>query len=226
MRYAFLLMLFISATVSTPIRAADAPSGLPLGIAVSGLVGRLLVANGAHVEAGDPILQMDCRPQEQQIKVRAADLSAAEAAFERVRNGPRPDEIAIGEANLGVAQARAEEAEDAYARLKGLTEGVSVTRAQLLESRRDARISDAQLNDAQKRLALLHAGSRQEDVAEALARRDSAAAQLSFAQAQLDQCTLRAPIAGAVELLATPGQFISDMTPTTLAILRPNPPTH
>ena len=226
MRSLILSVAFVLSAFSTPIWAAGAARTFPLGIAVRGLVQSVLVAEGAHVEAGQPILQMDCRPLEQEIKVRAADLYAAEAAYERVKNGPRPDEVAIGEANVGVAQARAEEAGDSYARLKALTEGVSVTRVQLLEGRRDARISAAQLNDAQKRLDLLHAGSRREDLQEAQARRDSAAAQLALSQAKLDQCTLRAPAAGVVELRATPGQFVSDAVPAVLAILTPDAPTH
>jgi HlyD family secretion protein len=190
-------------------QAAYATGGKPylLGVPVSAVVAKLLVDDHAHVEAGAAILQMDCRPLEQEIKVRAADLAAAEAVSERVRNGPRPDEIAIGEANVGVAAARAEEARDAYDRAKSLTEGVSVTHVQILETRRDARISAAQLNDAQKRLALLHAGSRDEDIAEAAARRDAAAAELTTAQARLDQCTVHAPVAGVVEWLVTPGQL-------------------
>ena len=212
-------ILAASLTLATPVAAADAPKVFLLGVAVSGLVAKELVPDGAHVAAGDAILQMDCRPLEQEIKVRDAELAAAEAVYERVRNGPRPDEIAIGEANVGVAAARAEEALDAYNRLRALTEGVSVTRAQLLEGRRDQRITAAQLNDAQKRLALLHAGSREEDIAEALARRNAAAAELSLAQARLDQCTVRAPAAGTVEFIATPGQFVSEAVPTTLAKL-------
>ena len=195
--------------LSTPAWAAGPAKPLQLGVAVSALVANILVADGAHVQAGEAILQMDCRPLEQEIKIRVADLAAAEAAYERVRNGPRPDDIAIGEANVGVAQARAEEAADTYNRLKALTEGVSVAKAQLLEARRDARISAAQLNDAQQRLELLHAGSRAEDVAEGLARHDSAAAELSLAQAKQDQCTLHAPVAGVVELRVTLGQYVS-----------------
>jgi HlyD family secretion protein len=202
--------------------AAAAENSYPLGVAVSGLVAQVLVADGAHVESGAPLVRMDCRPLEQEIRVRAADLAAAEANYQRVKNGPRPDEVAIGEANVGVAQARGEEAADAYARLRALTEGVSVTRAQLLEGRREARVTAAQLNDAQKRLALLRAGSRQEDIDEALAKRDAADAGLALEKARLDQCTVVAPAAGTVEMLATPGQYVSEYMPTTLVRLTPD----
>ncbi len=207
--------------IAAPAEAGQSKT-YALGVAVSGLVAKVLVADGAHVDAGAPILKIDCRPLEQEILMRTADLASAEANYQRVKNGPRVDEIAIGEAKVGVAQARAEEAADAYARLRALTEGVSVTRAQLLADRRDARVTAAQLNDAQKRLALLHAGSRQEDIDEAHADRDSAAAQLSVDKAKLDQCTVVAPAAGTVEILATPGQYVSEYVPTALARLTPD----
>jgi len=221
MRKAILPIVLVLIGGALPAIAAGTKS-YPLGVAVSGLVAKVLVADGAHVEAGAPLLQLDCRPLEEEVKMHTADLAAAEANYQRVKNGPRPDEIVIGEANVGVAQARAEEAADAYARLRAMTEGVSVTRAQLLAGRRDDRVTAAQLNDAQKRLALLRAGSRQEDIDEAIAERDSAAAQVALDKAKLDQCTVVAPVAGTVEMLATPGQFISEYAPATLARVTPD----
>ena len=213
------IVLALLPNVAPAVAAGSKP--YPLGVAVSGVVAKVLVADGAHVDTGAPILKIDCRPLEAQIQMNTADLAAAEANYQRVKNGSRLDEIAIGEANVGVAQAKMEEAADAYARLRALTEGVSVTRAQLLADRRDARVTAAQLNDAQKRLALLKAGNRQEDIDEALAERDSAAAQVALDKAKLDQCTVVAPVAGTVEILATPGQYVSEYVPATLARLTP-----
>jgi len=220
-------LLAMLAAVSE-VRAQSNPDGahagkvLRLGIAASGVIAKVLVADGAHVDAGQILLQLDCRPLEAEIKLRAANRNAAEAANERTQNGPRVDEIAIGEANVGVAQARAEEAQAAYARLQAMTEGVSVTRAQLLEGRRDARVTAAQLEDSRKRLELLQAGSREEDIAESHARRDAAVAELDLAQARLDQCSLRAPVAGTAQIVATLGEFVSVAVPTTLVRLAPD----
>jgi multidrug resistance efflux pump len=71
----------------------------------------------------------------------------------------------------------------------------------------------------------LQAGSRVEDIAEFLARRDAAAAQLDLAQARLDQCSLRAPVPGTVQFVATLGQFISVAVPETLVRLTPDKAT-
>jgi multidrug resistance efflux pump len=100
--------------------------------------------------------------------------------------------------------------------------GVSITLAQLLVVERDSRVADAVLVDARKKLALLRAGTRVEDIAEAKAKRDSAAAFLDEGKADLDQCSVKAPAAGTVKVLVTLGQFVSTYTPMTLIELTPD----
>jgi multidrug resistance efflux pump len=214
-----------SETASPPLvrPPGTAAKVLSLGVAATGVVEKILVADGNHVDAGQILLQIDCRPLEAETKLRAARLDAAQAAYERTRNGPRPEEVEIGVANLGVAQARADEAHDALGRANALTEGITITRAQFLETQRNARVTAAQLEDAKKRLALLRAGSRQEDIAEALARRDEAAGGLAEVRARLDQCSLRAPVAGIVQAKVTLGQFVSSYAPVTLLQLTEDP---
>jgi multidrug resistance efflux pump len=205
------------AQTTVPQRAN--PHILTLGAARSGVIQSILVQNGAHVEAGQILLRLDCGPLEKEINLRAASLAAAEASLARVRNGPRPEEIAIGEAGLGVAIARAEEAHDALQRMNGLQPGVTVTRAQLFVVERDSRIADAQQLDAAKKLALLKVGSRVEDIDEARARRDAAFASLEEGKAEFDQCTIRAPASGTIQFTVTTGQFVSIFLPTPLAQL-------
>ena len=197
-------------------------TALALGVAESGLVQAIHVADGAHVDAGQVLVELDCEPLRKEVDVRKASLAAAEANNERVVNGPRPEEIAIGEAGVGVAVARADEARAALDRAHAMEVGVSITLAQLLVVERDSRVADATLVDARKKLALLKAGSRFEDIDEAKARRDSAAALLDEGKAELDQCSVRAPAAGTVKILVTLGQFVSTYAPTTLVQLTPD----
>ena len=44
---------------------------------------------------------------------------------------------------------------------------------------------------------------------------------LTYAKAKLDECAVVAPVTGTVEILATPGQFVSKFAPATLAKLTP-----
>jgi multidrug resistance efflux pump len=219
----FLVALALSLTVSAALAETQPQrAALMLGVAQSGVVHAIDVADGAHVEAGQVLVELDCEPLRKEVDVRAANLAAAEAVQERVVNGPRPEEIAIGEAGVGVAVARAEEARATLDRAHGLEVGVSITLAQLLVAERDSRVADAVLVDARKKLALLKVGSRFEDIAEAKARRDSASASLDEAKAELDQCSVRAPVPGTVKVLVTLGQFVSTYAPTTLVQLAPD----
>jgi HlyD family secretion protein len=188
-----------------------------VGFAGSGVIKAFFVRNGDHIEKGQALAELDCLPLQKDIDFRAASLAAAEAAFERVRNGPRPEEIAIGEAVVRDAKARAVEARAARSRAEALQPGVTITIAQLLAVQRDSGVADAQLVDAMKQLALLQAGSRAEDIAEAKAKRDAAAAYLDEGHAELDQCSIQAPVSGTVQLTATVGQPVSIYAPMPVA---------
>jgi HlyD family secretion protein len=220
-RFLFALALALAASAALAQTQLQR-TALALGVAESGLVQAIHVADGAHVDAGQVLIELDCEPLRREVDVRKASLEAAEANNERVVNGPRPEEIAIGEAGVGVAVARAEEARAALDRAHAMEVGISITLAQLLVVQRDSRVADATLVDARKKLALLKAGSRFEDIAEAKARRDSAAALLDEGKAELDQCSVRAPAAGTVKILVTLGQFVSTYAPTTLVRLTPD----
>jgi len=196
---------------------------MSIGIATGGLVKEILVHEGDHVSAEQLLLTLRCEPLEAETQVRTAQLAAAQAVFDRVVHGPRREEIAVAEAVVGYATARAEEAQKTYERTQSLREGISVTTARILETLRDARVFAAQLGEAQAKLALLRAGSREEDIREAQYRRDTAAAQLEEVRAQVDQCFVRAPLAGlVVDVLASPGEFVSLAVPVSLMQLMPD----
>jgi HlyD family secretion protein len=190
---------------------------MSIGTAASGIVKEIIVHQGSRVRAGQLLVTMSCGPIEGEVQARDAQLRAAQAVLDRVRHGPRPEEITVAEAGVGYATARAEEAQKTYERALALREGVTVSTARVLETQRDARVFAAQLVEARAKLALLRAGSREEDIREAEARRDAAAGQLEEARAQLDHCSIRAPVDGVVaDVVANPGQFMSLAVPAPL----------
>jgi HlyD family secretion protein len=200
-----------------PGRVEGAGPALSIGVAAAGIVDEVTVREGSRVRAGETLIKLDCRPTEADVRARNAQLEAAQAAFDRARNGSRPDEIAVGEAVVGYSQARADEAQKALDRTEALKEGVTVTTAHILEVQRDASISTAQLAEARARLSLLRAGSREEDIRRAKALRDAAEADLDSDRARLDQCTVRAPVDGTViDVLANKGQYLSLAVPQPL----------
>jgi multidrug resistance efflux pump len=190
---------------------------LRIGTAATGTIQQVLVHEWSHIRAGDLLVTIDCQPIEAEVEARAAQLGAAEAIFDRMRNGHRPAEIAVGEAAVGYSKARADEAQKTLDRTLLLREGVSVTTARILEVQRDARVFAAQLAEARAKLALLREGYREEEVREAYARMNDAEAALANARARLEQCSVRSPVDGVVaDVLASRGQFVSLAVPATL----------
>ena len=142
-----------TSTFAATGRIESAGGTMAIGSAASGTIKEVLVHPWSRVHAGDVLLALDCRPLEAELAARQAQLGAAEAVFERVRNGPRPGEIAVAESAVGYSRARAEEAQKVLDRTLALHEGVSVTTARILEVQRDARISAAYLAEAREACA-------------------------------------------------------------------------
>jgi HlyD family secretion protein len=208
---------------TAPGRVEGAGAPLSIGAAAGGIVAQVFVHEGDRVAAGQILFKLDCRPLEADVQARTAHLAAAQATYDRFRNGPRPDEIAVGEAVVGYSKARADEAKKALERSEQLQEGVTVTTAHLLEVQRDARIAAAQLEEARARLNLLRAGSREEDIRDAKALRDAAAADLEGSRARVAQCSVSSPVAGTVlDVSVNPGQFLSLAVPQPLLHIAPD----
>jgi multidrug resistance efflux pump len=219
------LPLFAQSAFTAPGRIEGAGRPLSIGSAAGGIVAEVLVHEGDRVGAGQLVVKLDCRPLDAEVQARTAHLAAAQATYDRFRNGPRPDEIAVGQAVVGYSQARAEEAKKTLERAEALQEGVTVTTAHLLEVKRDARIAAAQLEEARARLNLLRAGSREEDIRDAKALRDAAAADLEATRARLAQCSITAPAAGTVlDVDVNAGQFLSLAVPQPLLHIVPDGP--
>ena len=121
---------------AAPGRVEGGGEVLSLGTSATGTIAELLVKTGDHVQAGQHLLRVECRNIEREIEARELDLAASEAVFARVTHGSRPEEIAIGVANVNLAEARLREAEKQFQRAQTLHEGVTVTRVQIDQAER------------------------------------------------------------------------------------------
>src|SRR4051794_24458072 len=65
------------ALAQTPSRVASPPTTMQLGIAATGVIEKIFVRDGDHVDAGQLLVTIDCRPLQAEIKVRGANLTAA-----------------------------------------------------------------------------------------------------------------------------------------------------
>jgi multidrug resistance efflux pump len=159
-----------------------------------------------------------------QAKARVAEF---QAHVEMLTNGPRPQEIEGARAEVQVALAELELAQQTFGRVKQLfdrkavpedemdraterlkaAQNLRVVREKrlelLLEGTRPETIREAQakLDEGQHALELLEQGYRQEDIDRARAARDAAQAALAAIQAQEAELSIKAPISGVIEAI-------------------------
>jgi HlyD family secretion protein len=84
------------------IPAAEASLAFTLG----GVVEEVLVEEGEIVEAGQSLVRLEPDDFELQVAQAEAALAAAKAQLAQLVAAPRPEQVAVQEANLGVAEAQ------------------------------------------------------------------------------------------------------------------------
>jgi HlyD family secretion protein len=196
-------------------------------------------ANLAQQKAKLDQAKAGSRPQE--ITSAKARLAQAQAQLAAARSGNRPQEIAQAASQVDAAKARVDLSNERVRRYRSLYSQGAVKKDDLDQFVSEDKTAQANLLEAQKRLALLQSGSRPEEiarleasVAEARAQLqllesgsrpqeiDSAAAAVSAAQAQLkteqvnlNNTIIRAPFSGIItQKFSNVGAFV---TPTTSA---------
>ncbi|MBL8850239.1 MAG: efflux RND transporter periplasmic adaptor subunit [Planctomycetaceae bacterium] len=237
-----------------------------LGSRVGGRVLSVHVTEGKSVQKGDILVELDPYDlkEREAVQVAARDRARAEyeklsqgyrveevaqaqarvrqweARAEKARNGPRPQEIESARAELNVAEANLQLARDNHQRVQKLyseqattqqnydravselkaSEAMASARTEqlaLLEAgtrEEDVRDAEAQLEEARAALELVQKGYREQDVQAAYAGMQEAEAALHAVQSQLRELTVAAPLEGSVEAIELqPGDLIAANAP-------------
>ncbi|HLU67452.1 MAG TPA: HlyD family efflux transporter periplasmic adaptor subunit, partial [Kofleriaceae bacterium] len=163
-----------------------------------GVVDRVLVAEGERVRRGQAVAVLRNEALTAARAIAEAELAAAEARLAALERGARPEEIAL--ARRRAARAAGQHARSAReaalaARLARSQVGTGVAAE---HERGEARVDGALSGAARAELALLEAGSRPEEIAEAQAERDRVAAVVAQLRADEAALTLVSPIDGVV----------------------------
>jgi HlyD family secretion protein len=180
-------------------------------------IARLLVKEGALVEAGQVVAVLDTADKLQaQLIAGEAQVALKRALLERVR---ADTENSIVARRMAIARAKAEvevgEAE--FTRQQTLVGREIATPANLEKRKRDLAVARAQLEEAQSGLQRLEATLPAENhkpiqIDVAVAERELAAAQADLAQTRilLDQASIRSPIKGRIITVhSRPGEKMS-----------------
>jgi HlyD family secretion protein len=189
-------------------------------------IAAVLVQEGDRVRRGQVLARLDTSRLQPRVAQAEAQAAAQRQVVARLHNGSRPEEIAQARANVTSAKADAANARRLYERLKPLVEGSAgraVSQQDFDNARTALDVAVARLAVNEKALALVVAGPRREEVAEAEARLRGDEAQLALLRQELADAQLVAPMDGVVRTrILEPGEMVSPQKPVfSLAITDP-----
>lgn len=183
--------------------------------ALAGRVAMVHVEVGDEVAQGDPLLSLDTQLVEAQRDEARAVVAAAEAEFERLLAGPRPEELKVAEAEVALAKARWQQVQEAGSAaiapgqptgtwVAGSPGGAGGGQADETTSQAAAAVATAEA-----KLAMLREWPSTAELARAEASLRQAEAALAALEERLRQSHLTSPIRGrVVERLAQPGEVV------------------
>lgn len=180
-----------------------------VGSRVGGRVSAAHVVEGQAVAAGDPLLELEPYDLRERLAQAEARRARSAATLERLRAGPRAQEIAIAEAEVRLAEARLELARATRERVEPAVRQGAARAEELDQAINELTAAGATLAVRQQNLSLLREGTRTEDIAAAEAQVREDEASVAALQRQLEELVVRAPVAGVVEAIELqPGDLV------------------
>ena len=183
--------------------------------AVEGHVHELLVAQGAAVKKGQPIVELDKAVAQADLAEKTGTRDGLKASLALLKSLPRLEERRANELAVAQAKVAVDRARSVVEGLESLRkDGNLASKQQLFDATKALEAADLLQQAAEATLSAMMIGPRQEAVAEADGKIKTADGLVAFSQAHLDYHTIRAPIDGVLDSLTChPGQTIAVGTP-------------
>jgi multidrug resistance efflux pump len=190
---------------------------IEVGSALCGVVLEMYVPVdrvGQRVKADTPLFRVDDRVLRAELRCCQADLAAAEAELAKLENQPRPQELAVTEARVRVAQASMELASDLYQRGRSLYARQAMSSEDYTQRQLNCEAARKQLDHVRAEYDLLKAGAWEADKVLARAHIAQSRAKVEKVKTELERAVVRAPVDGDIlRVNVRPGEYIS--TPST-----------
>jgi HlyD family secretion protein len=166
---------------------------------VGGRIVERPISRGSIVKAGDLLFRLDDTEAKSAVDQSKAEVARAEAQLTNLKQGQRPPEIAVIEAQIVEARASVEKAQRDYDRQLKLFNTKVISQAQLDEARETIRSAEARLmaTERQKDVAAMPARTPEIDAGERAV--ESANASLDQAKTRLTKYVVSAPVAGRID---------------------------
>jgi multidrug resistance efflux pump len=185
-----------------------------LGSKVGGRVAEIAILEGDLALPGQLLVRFEAPELEAQRAQQEARVAMMEAEWRKAEAGPRVQEIEQARADVATAQADLKLAREDFDRADRLYRAGSMARADYDAARAGRERSQGRCDNARFRLALLEAGTRQEEKDAAYAQLNEARGKLQEIEANLAERYVRAPERCLVEVLSVrKGDLVPPNTP-------------
>lgn len=179
----------------------------------------LSVKRGDHVTAGDVLAVLENSDAKIAVSSANALLAQAKSQLADLKQGRRPEEIAVLEASRNSAAVQVTEAERASARLSSLSKRGIATAADFDTATTQLDLARSQLAQAEANLAVARLPARENAILAAEHQVEVAGAALEQAEWRLSKRVIKAPASGEIsDLVLNAGDTASPSSPV-LALL-------
>jgi len=179
---------------------------------VSGVVREILVAEGASVKQGAPLLVIDDTVQRAIVGQQRAQVEAAAALLQELKAQPRRENLDVARAQVDLATASSKGAEDTLSKQQHSydLDSRSVSRDTLDTNRNAVEVAKANLDVVTRQFRLTKAGAWTYDIDNQRRQIEALSKAWAASTALLAKYTVRAPTDGVVLLIqAAPGSYVS-----------------
>ena len=177
---------------------------------VNGRVAWIGVDKGDKVKAGQPLVRLENDEYRAQVTQQKGQLANLQAKLAELQHGSRPEEIQKARADVNQAKADMANSKITLDRTSKLvSEGVLAKQA-LDDAQAKYDGNEAKVASLQHTLDLAVLGPRTEEIDQVRGQIEQASGALAYAQTQLDNTIVRAPITGtALDRNIEKGEFIT-----------------
>ncbi len=171
---------------------------IAVGAKVMGRVKWIGVEKGDRVQQGQVLVRLEDSEFRAQVNQARANLAAAQARLDQLRAGSRPQEKLKDRAGVLQAEATLRNAEAEYERSARLYSAGVASKAELDRAVAQRDTARALVEAARQSSNMTEIGPRTEEIRAAAAQVQQMRAALDYAQTQLSDTEIKAPVSGTV----------------------------
>lgn len=177
---------------------------------VNGRVAWIGVDKGDKVKAGQPLVRLEDDEYRAQVEQQKGQLANLQAKLAELQHGSRPEEIQKARADVNQAKADLLNSKVTLDRTRQLVSQGVLAKQALDDAQAKYDGNEAKVLSLQRTLDLSVLGPRKEEIDQVRGQIEQARGALAFAQNQLDNTIIKAPVTGTIlDRNVEKGEFIT-----------------